>query len=166
MSYTITIDQTASKAAQYQQVMEQLRAVIAGETSMVAVLSITAAMLKEAFDHFWVGFYLVEGDRDELVLGPFQGPMACLRIPKGKGVCGTAWIKDETQVVRDVSLYDGHIACSALTKSEIVIPMHRKDGEVWAVFDIDGLDIGQFDHEDEEHLTTIANIISEQVAPK
>lgn len=110
--------------------LPQVRSLIEGEVDLVANLANVAAALKEAFDFFWVGFYLVK--QDQLVLGPFQGPVACTRIRKGKGVCGTAWQEGATLLVPDVEVFPGHIACSSLSRSEIVVPL-IKDGEVWGV---------------------------------
>jgi GAF domain-containing protein len=112
-----------------------------------------AAILKEAFDFFWVGFYFVKGE--QLVLGPFQGPLACTRIQYGKGVCGSAWKQKQILVVPDVDKFPGHIACSSLSRSEIVVPI-LKNGEVVAVLDIDSKDLSTFDHTDAQHLETLA----------
>src|SRR5258708_29176389 len=121
---------SGSKAAQYRSLLPQIKALMEGETDLVANLANVTAALKEQFDWLWVGFYLVKNG--ELVLGPFQGPVACTRIRKGKGVCGTSWQKEETIIVPDVEAFPGHIACSSSSKSEIVIPVIR-DGQVIAV---------------------------------
>ena len=129
--------------------LPQLTALIEGEEDLVANLANVAAVLKEAFDFFWVGFYLVKQDR--LVLGPFQGPVACTRIRKGKGVCGTAWEEAKTQLVPDVEAFPGHIACSSLSRSEIVVPL-IKEGRVWGVLDIDSDLLNFFDETDRKYL--------------
>ena len=117
----------------------------------------TCAALKEAFDFFWVGFYLVK--QDQLVLGPFQGPVACTRIRKGKGVCGTAWQEGATLLVPDVEVFPGHIACSSLSRSEIVVPL-IKDGEVWGVLDIDSDLLNFFDETDRKYLEEMCGYLS------
>ena len=123
---------------------------------MVANLANTAAALKEQFGWFWVGFYLV--DQNELVLGPFQGPVACTRIQKGRGVCGTSWAQEKTLVVPDVEKFPGHIACSSLSKSEIVVPLF-KNGMVWGVLDVDSSDYDQFDDIDQHYLEQIVALL-------
>ena len=117
----------SDKAALYREVLPQIESVVADETDWVANLANTAAVLKEAFGWFWVGFYLVDTRTDELVLAPFQGPLACTRIPFGRGVCGQAWAKGETMVVKDVNAHPDHIACSSLSRSEIVVPLFSDD---------------------------------------
>ena len=124
---------------------------------LVANLANVAAALKEAFDFFWVGFYLVK--QDQLVLGPFQGPVACTRIRKGKGVCGTAWQESATLLVPDVEVFPGHIACSSLSRSEIVVPL-IKDGEVWGVLDIDSDLLNFFDETDRKYLEEMCGYLS------
>ena len=123
----------------------------------MANLANVAAALKEAFDFFWVGFYLVK--QDQLVLGPFQGPVACTRIRKGKGVCGTAWQESATLLVPDVEVFPGHIACSSLSRSEIVVPL-IKDGEVWGVLDIDSDLLNFFDETDRKYLEEMCGYLS------
>ena len=123
----------------------------------MANLANVAAALKEAFDFFWVGFYLVK--QDQLVLGPFQGPVACTRIRKGKGVCGTAWQEGVTLLVPDVEVFPGHIACSSLSRSEIVVPL-IKDGEVWGVLDIDSDLLNFFDETDRKYLEEMCGYLS------
>ena len=140
---------SGSKEAQYLSLLPQVKALIEGEEDLVANLANVAAVLKEAFDFFWVGFYLVKQDR--LVLGPFQGPVACTRIRKGKGVCGTAWEEAKTQLVPDVEAFPGHIACSSLSRSEIVVPL-IKEGRVWGVLDIDSDLLNFFDETDRKYL--------------
>ncbi|GAB1447828.1 GAF domain-containing protein [Bacteroidota bacterium] len=125
---------TGSKSEKYENLLPQLFALFEGEEDQIANLANSAAALKEAFNWWWVGFYIVRGD--ELVLGPFQGPVACTRIKKGKGVCGSAWEQKKVLLVPDVEQFPGHIACSSASKSEIVVPL-IKDGEVVAVLDVD-----------------------------
>jgi len=127
-----------------------------GEHDQVANLANVAAALKEQFGWFWVGFYLVKGD--ELVLGPFQGPVACTRIRKGRGVCGTSWAQASTLIVPDVEKFPGHIACSSLSKSEIVVPLF-KDDEVIGVLDVDSDELDQFDETDRHFLESIVALI-------
>jgi GAF domain-containing protein len=152
-----------TKEEQYQALIPQIKALIDGEPDLVANLSNTVAALKEQFGWLWVGFYLVKpsvrqpGD-DELVLGPFQGPVACTRIKKGKGVCGTSWAGAKTLIVPDVEKFPGHIACSSLSKSEIVIPILR-NGKVIGVLDADSHELDQFDKIDQEYLEQIINIL-------
>ncbi len=146
-----------TKEELYQELIPQLTALIAGENDLVANLANVAAGLKEAFGFLWVGFYLVK--EDTLVLGPFQGPVACTRIPKGKGVCGTSWEKQKTLIVPDVEQFEGHIACSSLSKSEIVIPI-VKNNEVLAILDVDSKELNTFDQIDEENLTQLLNEIN------
>lgn len=146
-----------SKEELYQELIPQLKALIAGENDLVANLANVAAGLKEAFGFLWVGFYLVK--EDTLVLGPFQGPVACTRIPKGKGVCGTSWEKQKTLIVPNVEQFEGHIACSSLSRSEIVIPI-VKNNEVVAILDVDSKELNTFDQIDEENLTQLLNEIN------
>lgn len=145
------------KQTQYQSLIPQIKALIEGEPDLVANLANIAGALKEQFGWFWVGFYLVKGD--QLVLGPFQGPVACTRINKGRGVCGTSWAKAATLIVPDVEKFPGHIACSSLSKSEIVVPM-MKDGNVWGVLDVDSEYLDQFDETDKKFLEEITGMIS------
>lgn len=140
------------KAEKYSALFPQIKALVGDEKDAVANLANVAAALKETFDFFWVGFYLVK--EDELVLGPFQGPVACTRIQKGRGVCGTSWAEAKTLVVDDVEAFPGHIACSSLSKSEIVVPLIR-DGEVIGVLDIDSDTLSTFDQEDNVHLNLL-----------
>lgn len=146
-----------TKEEQYQSLIPQIEGLIAGEPDLVANLANITAALKEQFGWLWVGFYLVKGD--ELVLGPFQGPVACVRIRKGKGVCGTAWEKGETLIVPDVEKFPGHIACSSLSKSEIVVPIF-KEGRVAGVLDVDSIALGEFDETDKQYLESMTEMIS------
>jgi GAF domain-containing protein len=146
-----------TKEEQYQSLLPQIKALIEGEPDLVANLANTVAALKEQFGWFWVGFYLVKDD--ELVLGPFQGPIACTRIRYGKGVCGASWQRAATLIVPDVEVFPGHIACSSLSKSEIVVPVIR-NGKVIGVLDVDSEKLDQFDTIDKKHLETIVDSIS------
>jgi GAF domain-containing protein len=145
-----------TKAERYASLLPQIKALIEGESNLVANLANISAALHEAFGFWWVGFYLVEGD--ELVLGPFQGPVACTRIGRGRGVCGTAWQKGQTIVVEDVELFAGHIACSSASRSEIVVPMW-KGNKVWGVLDIDSEKLATFDECDQEWLEKLCQMI-------
>ena len=145
-----------TKTAQYRSLIPQIKALIEGEPDLVANLANTIAALKEQFGWFWVGFYLVK--KDELVLGPFQGPVACTRIRKGRGVCGSSWQQAKTLIVPDVEKFPGHIACNSLSKSEIVVPIIR-NGEVIGVLDVDSSDLDQFDETDRQFLEEIVALI-------
>ena len=147
---------TGTKEEQYEALIPQIKGLMEGETDLVANLANTVAALKEQFGWLWIGFYLVKGE--ELVLGPFQGPVACTRIRKGRGVCGSAWDKAETLVVPDVEKFPGHIACSSLSRSEIVVPV-IKDGQVIAVLDADSADLDSYDEVDRRFLEQIVSII-------
>ena len=148
---------SGSKDEKYRTLLPQIKSLIAGETNRIANLANVSAALKETFHFFWVGFYLVEGE--ELVLGPFQGPIACTRIKKGRGVCGTARAKAETQVVPDVDAFPGHIGCSSLSRSEIVVPLLGADGKVWGVLDIDSEMLNSFDEADASFLEEICSYL-------
>ena len=145
------------KLAQYQSLIPQIKSLLEGETDLIANMANVCAALKEQFDWFWVGFYLVK--QNELVLGPFQGPVACTRIQKGRGVCGTSWAQEKTLIVANVEEFPGHIACSNLSKSEIVIPI-IKNGEVIGVFDVDSEFLNQFDEVDQNGLEEIMALIN------
>ena len=145
-----------TKAEQYEALMPQVKALLEGETDLVANLANMVAALKEQFGWFWVGFYLVK--KDELVLGPFQGPVACTRIKKGRGVCGSSWQQQKTLIVPDVEKFPGHIACSSLSKSEIVIPVVH-NGEVVAVLDVDSSAYDQFDKTDQQWLEELVKLL-------
>jgi GAF domain-containing protein len=134
------------KLSRYAELRPQLEALIGSEMDAVANMANLCAALKEAFGWFWIGFYIVRGQ--ELILGPFQGPIACTRIQFAKGVCGTAWAEQKSQLVPDVEAFPGHIACSSLSKSELVVPIF-KDEQVWGVLDIDSTKIADFDHTDQ-----------------
>ena len=144
------------KEAKYDLLLRQVVATIEGEEDIIARMANIAAMIHHTFGFWWTGFYRVVGD--ELVLGPFQGPMACSRIAYGRGVCGTAWAEQSTQLVPDVELFEGHIACSSLSRSEIVVPV-RKDGKIIAVLDIDSERVATFDDVDRVWLEQIADAL-------
>ena len=145
-----------TKDARYAALLPQIQAVVAAESDSIANMANVAAMLHETFGFWWTGFYRVQGDM--LVLGPFQGPMACTRIRKGRGVCGTAWAEAATQVVPDVELFPGHIACSSASRSEIVVPI-RREGQVVGVLDIDSAELATFDETDRHWLEQIAALL-------
>ena len=145
------------KAAQYDLLYRQLSALLEGETDMVAKMANMAAVLHESFGFWWTGFYRVAGE--ELILGPFQGPVACMHIPFGKGVCGTAWKREASVVVPDVEAFPGHIACSSASRSEIVVPVFGSDGKVTAVLDIDSDRPATFDEEDRLGLERIVGLL-------
>ena len=144
------------KENKYQLLTEQIRSLIEGETDLVAVMANVCAAIHETMGFWWTGFYRVIGD--ELVLGPFQGPVACMHIPFGRGVCGTAWQRHETIVVPDVEQFPGHIACSSLSRSEIVVPLFDKSGTVFAVLDIDSKELATFDEIDQKYLEKITTL--------
>ena len=141
-----------TKEEQYKEIIPQIQALVAGESDLIANMANIAAVLHEAFHFWWTGFYIVKGK--ELVLGPFQGPIACTRIPYGKGVCGTTWAKGETIIVPNVHEFEGHIACSSASKSEIVVPL-RRNNEIIAVLDIDSAEYNTFDAIDRTYLEQI-----------
>ena len=145
------------KTEQYRLLERQVAALVEGETDVIAKMANIAAALHETFGFWWTGFYRVVGE--ELVLGPFQGPVACMHIPFGKGVCGTAWKRNETVVVPDVEEFPGHIACSSASKSEIVVPVHGTGGEVVAVLDIDSDRLATFGEEDRVWLERIVTLL-------
>lgn len=145
-----------TKQERYEALLPQIAAVVQDEPDLIANMANVASMLHETFNFWWTGFYRVVGD--ELVLGPFQGPMACTRIRKGRGVCGTAWEKEETQVVPDVEKFPGHIACSSASRSEIVVPVW-KDRKIIAVLDIDSAQLATFDDTDRRYLQQIVLLL-------
>ena len=147
------------KTFRYLRLYQDLRLLLEGESDAVARMANTAALIAERMHFFWTGFYRVSPDGKELVLGPFQGPAACFRIGFGKGVCGTAWKNRQSVVVPDVELFPGHIACSSLSRSEIVVPVFGKSAEVTAVLDIDSTDIGTFDDTDARWLEKLAALV-------
>lgn len=145
------------KIEQYKQLTSQIRSLIEGETDAVAVMSNVAAAIHQTMGFWWTGFYRVAGE--ELVLGPFQGPVACMHIPFGRGVCGTAWKRAETVVVPDVEQFPGHIACSSESRSEIVVPVFGHDNTVVAVLDIDSRELNTFDETDRQYLEEICKML-------
>ncbi|GAB4230536.1 MAG: GAF domain-containing protein [Ekhidna sp.] len=157
MAEDLTILRDASKKEKYVSLIPQIEGLLFGETNLIANLANIAAALKEALGFFWVGFYLVDSE-DELVLGPFQGPVACTRIKKGKGVCGSAWEQNKTLIVPDVDQFPGHIACASASKSEIVIPI-SKGGLVYGVLDVDSDAINDFDETDAKYLEKILKLL-------
>jgi L-methionine (R)-S-oxide reductase len=146
-----------TKEEQYKSLLPQIKGLLEGETDMIANLANVAAALKEQFKWLWVGFYIVKNN--ELVVGPFQGPVACTRIKKGRGVCGTSWAEARTIIVGDVEKFPGHIACSSLSRSEIVLPIIRKD-EVVGVLDVDSENLNHFDETDKKYLELIIEEIN------
>jgi GAF domain-containing protein len=153
---------TGTKEEQYIQLLPQIKGLLEGEPDLIANLANVCAALKEQFGWLWIGFYLVKkeikSETEELVLGPFQGPVACTRIKKGRGVCGTAWAKAETLIVPDVEQFPGHIACSSLSKSEIVIPLFHNN-QVVAVLDADSAGLDSFDTTDQQYLEKICSLL-------
>ena len=145
-----------SKEQQYISLIPQIKSLIEGEINMIANMANICAALKEQFGWLWVGFYLIEND--ELVLGPFQGPVACTRIQKGKGVCGAAWQNAQTILVPDVEQFPGHIACSSLSKSEIVLPVFSEN-EIIGVLDVDSIRLNEFDEIDKKFLEEIVGLL-------
>ncbi|MES2761816.1 MAG: GAF domain-containing protein [Bacteroidota bacterium] len=148
-----------TKEEKYRSVLPQIKALLEGETDAVANMANICAALKYGFDFFWVGFYLVKND--QLVLGPFQGPVACTRISLGKGVCGTSWKNKEAIIVDDVDTFPGHIACSSLSKSEIVLPIYNSKREIIGVLDVDSDTYATFDKTDELYLNQILKLIEQ-----
>lgn len=161
MTEQILIPEGVDKAERYRSLFSQVSALVEGEADETANLANVMAALKEGFDFFWVGIYLVKKNKDteELVLGPFQGPVACSRIGFGKGVCGTAWKEARTVIVPDVEQFPGHIACSSLSRSEIVVPVVR-DEKVVAVIDVDSTHLAHFDETDARGLEDFARLIA------
>ena len=157
MSDSIHFEHSATKVEKYQTILPQIAALIVDETDQIANMANISAVLKEVFSFWWVGFYIVK--QDELVLGPFQGPLACTRIQKGKGVCGKAWATQQSIIVPDVDAFEGHIACSAASKSEIVIPIMQQE-KVIAVFDVDSEYLNHFDEIDEMYLSKIVALLA------
>ncbi|MEM6643451.1 MAG: GAF domain-containing protein [Bacteroidota bacterium] len=157
MAEDLKILKSDSKSEKYQSLIPQIQGLLAGEQNLIANLANIAAALKEAMGFFWVGFYLVDG-AEELVLGPFQGPVACTRIKKGKGVCGSAWDQAKTIIVPDVDAFPGHIACATASRSEIVLPFFKK-GKIIGVLDVDSDHLAAFDEEDQRHLESILALL-------
>lgn len=156
MAEEITIDKNLSKEEKYKILLPQIQSLVHSETDLIANMANVCAVLKEVFNFFWVGFYFVK--QDQLVLGPFQGPLACTRINYGKGVCGAAWKEKQTIVVADVDAFPGHIACSSLSRSEIVVPI-IKNKDVVAVLDLDSDTYETFDETDATYLEKIVKLL-------
>jgi L-methionine (R)-S-oxide reductase len=155
MAEDLTITK-GDKKTQYESLLPQIQGLLSGETNLIANLGNITAALKEQFNWLWVGFYWIQ--EDELVLGPFQGPVACTRIKKGRGVCGTSWQKEATIIVDDVEKFPGHIACSSNSKSEIVLPVF-KEGKILGVLDVDSSELADFDTVDQVYLEKILAMI-------
>ena len=155
MAEDLSITQ-GTKEEQYLSLFPQIKGLLAGENDLIANLANITAALKEQFNWLWVGFYLVKND--ELVLAPFQGPVACTRIKKGRGVCGAAWQQETTLIVADVEKFAGHIACSSLSKSEIVLPIFHQS-KVVAILDVDSINLNEFDETDKQFLEQIVQLI-------
>ncbi len=169
MAETLTISKTATKAEKYQELIPQIKALTSIESDLTANLANSAAALKYGMDFFWVGFYRVETnnspdlttnfDNQILILAPFQGPLACTRIKYGKGVCGKSWKDKATILVEDVELFEGHIACSSDSKSEIVVPIFDKSGNVALILDVDSDKVNDFDETDKKYLEELGKVI-------
>jgi L-methionine (R)-S-oxide reductase len=164
MAENLIIHATATKEEKYKTLVPQITALIGDETDLVANLANVAAALKETFHFFWVGFYIVKNNAmpaggPELVLGPFQGPIACTRIGLGKGVCGTSWKEKKTIIVPNVDEFPGHIACSSASKSEIVVPVFNKQNEVVMVLDVDSDQLNSFDSTDQRYLEQVVSAL-------
>ena len=160
----INVKDGLSRKEKYESLIPQLEALVTGEKDLIANVANIVAGLKEVFHFFWVGVYFVKENngREELVLGPFQGPIACVRISKGKGVCGVSWESKEAIIVEDVEKFPGHIACSPLSKSEIVIPVFKNETVV-AVIDVDSTRPGDFNETDKIYLSHLAKLISQMI---
>ena len=161
MAETLHIPHTTARQTLYDSLLPQLEALMAGETNLIANLANAAAALREAFGFFWVGFYLV--DEGQLVLGPFQGPIACTRIAFNKGVCGAAYTRRETMLVPDVDAFPGHIACSSASKSEVVVPIFDRAGQVAMVLDVDSDQLDDFSDVDVRGLEAVGKLIGKLV---
>ena len=151
-----------NREKKYINLEEQIKSLIKGEKNNTAILSNVSAAISQTFKWLWVGFYVIEDN--ELVLGPFQGPVACFRIKKGDGVCGAAWKDKKTIIVPDVEKFPGHIACSSISKSEIVVPVYNNKNKVFGVLDIDSDELNSFDETDKEHLEEIVSIIQKSLS--
>lgn len=156
MAEDLTITKSGTKEEQYLALIPQIEALLFGETDLIANLANVCAALKEQFNWFWVGFYLVKDE--QLVLGPFQGPVACTRIQKGRGVCGTSWATAATIVVPDVDAFPGHIACASASKSEIVVPLYQQE-KIIGVLDVDSEYLAHFDEIDSIYLNKIVKLL-------
>ena len=158
--HEIKINKNLTKEERYIELCNQIESLISEEKDILAILSNITAAIQDTYNFLWVGFYLVKSN--ELVLGPFQGPVACFRIGFGKGVCGTSWKENKTLIVKDVNKFPGHIACSSMSKSEIVIPV-RKKHEVYGVLDIDSIENNAFDKTDKKYLKKIIAMIENKL---
>lgn len=161
MAEELSIDKHLSKKEQHLLMLKQIRALVEGEKDLIANLANISAALKQGFNYFWVGFYLIKNN--ELVLGPFQGTIACTRIAYGKGVCGAAWEQKKSLLVPDVDQFPGHIACSSMSKSEVVVPVMNKMGDVIMVLDVDSDKINDFDESDVYFFENIGQLITEMI---
>lgn len=161
MAETLFIPQDTNRREVYKALFPQIEALIADESDLIANLANVTAVLKEAFGFFWVGFYIAK--EGQLVLGPFQGPLACTRIPYHKGVCGASYSRAETVIVPDVEQFPGHIACSSASRSEIVVPVFHRNGTVAMVLDVDSDELGDFNETDREELEKIAALITRKL---
>lgn len=157
MAETLSIA-TGDKVGRYGELLPQLASLLEHEADLIACMANVSSALASTFGWHWVGFYRVTGQ--ELVLGPFAGPLACTRIPFGRGVCGTAWAQNATQLVPDVDAFPGHIACSSLSRSEIVVPVRNGAGEVIAVLDVDASELAAFDAVDQQYLEQLAELFA------
>ncbi len=157
MAEDLIIDHNATRENRYEQLIPQLSSLVSGESSWIANLGNIMAGIKESMGFLWVGVYLVENS--ELVLGPFQGPVACTRIAKGKGVCGTSWLEDRILIIPDVEVFPGHIACSSASKSEIVLPIKDENGEIIGILDVDSIYPNDFSAIDQKYLSQISELI-------
>lgn len=165
--HELNLNASQNKAQTYQSLLPQIQALIADDGTLpIAVYANTAAALKAAFGWLWVGFYLVDEHETELQLGPFQGPVACTRIAKGRGVCGQAWAQAQTLVVADVNAHPDHIACSSLSQSEIVVPIFHPSGRVVGVLDADSETLNTYDQTDAEYLQQLCDILSACLYPQ
>lgn len=161
MAEELIISSTSSKQEKYEQLLPQLESLIADENNLIANISNCVAALRSTFHFFWIGVYFVDKvSPNELVLGPFQGPIACTRIRLGKGVCGASWLQKKTIVVPDVELFPGHIACSSLSKSEIVVPVFNDSNEVIMILDVDSETLNSFDEVDQLFLEKVALLLT------
>lgn len=161
MAEVLNIVDDASREDQYKNLIPQIKGLLSGESDMIANMANVSAVLKQAFDFLWVGFYLIKDN--QLVLAPFQGKIACTRINYGKGVCGTAWEQNETLVVDDVDSFDGHIACDGDSRSEIVVPVHH-NGSIIGVLDIDSQYLKHFTETDKKYLEEIVSVLSQSIS--
>ncbi|WP_019671612.1 GAF domain-containing protein [Psychrobacter lutiphocae] len=159
MQHINPIDPNTNKAEKYELMLKQAEGLISSESDLIANMANLTALLKDTFNWFWVGFYRVDTESNQLILAPFQGPLACTRINYGKGVCGEVWQSGETQIVADVNAHPNHIACSALSQSEIVVPVRNKAGDIIAVLDVDSDELAMFDEVDGKYLEQLVELL-------